>query len=49
MDNFQRQGRNLLGGSNFKSIFNQIFLGQTRGRNQNSDTKMILKMILIQK
>ena len=42
MKNFQRQGRNFLGR-------NQIFLDQAGGGTQNCDTKIILKMILIQK
>ena len=42
MKNFQRQGRNFLGGS-------QIFLDQAGGGTQHCDTKIILKIILIQK
>ena len=42
MKNFQRQGRNFLGGGY------QIFLDQAGGT-QNSDTKVILKIILISK
>ena len=41
IENVDRHGRNFLGG-------NQIFLDQAGGT-QNSDTKIILKMILIQK